>query len=48
MKGLAEHFADLLAATKETNQKLADLSDLLKSGQAKFQVAEADGKHEQK
>ena len=48
MKGLSEHFGDLLAATKETNQKLTDLNDLLKSGQAKIQVIEADGKHEHK
>ena len=48
MKGLADHFADLLTATKKTNQKLTDLNDLLKSGQAKFQVVDADGKHEHK
>jgi hypothetical protein len=45
MTGLAEHFADLLAATKETNQKLTDLNDLLKSGQAKIQVIDPDGKN---
>ena len=45
MTSLGEHLADLLAATKETNQKLADLNDLLKSGQAKIQVIEADDKH---
>jgi uncharacterized membrane protein len=48
MTGLGEHIADLLTATNQTNQRLTDLIDLLKSGQAKIQVIEADGKHEHK
>ena len=46
MTGLGEHFVELVAATKETNQKLTELIDVLKSGKAKIQVVDADGKNE--
>ena len=48
MTGLGEHFVELVAATKETNQKLTELIDVLKSGKAKIQVVDADGKNEHK
>jgi hypothetical protein len=35
-------------AVKETSRKISDLIDLLKSGQAKIQVIQADDKHDHK
>jgi hypothetical protein len=36
---------EIVDAAKETNHKLGDLIDLLKSGQAKIQMVDADGKN---